>query len=96
MRGISARPAGPVGSILTLVLGVLLLGAAVLMGAVLLALILGVAALAGALVAVRLWWARRRGGPRSTQTEGQQGRDGVIIEGEYRRRETGTSRREPR
>ncbi len=94
MHGISARPAGPFASLLALVLGALLLAAAFLVGALLLALILGLAAFAAALLAVRLWWARRRV-LRTPESRDHHTRNGVIIEGEYRRRETGTSRRDP-
>ena len=95
MRTISARPAGPFGSVLAVLLGALALGAALLVGAVVLALILGLAARAVAGGAVRLWWARRRAS-RTAQTRDHQARAGVIIEGEYRRHETGTSRRQTR
>lgn len=93
MRGISSTPPGPLASALALVLGAVLLGAAFLVGAVLLAVILGMAVLAGAAVALRVWWLRRGiAGARQPHHP----RDGVTIEGEYRRHETRSFSHKPR
>ena len=92
VRAISSRPAGPLGGALALVLGALLLGAALVVGAVLLAVILGMAALAAALLGLRLWWAGRR--ERPVDASAAPHRDGVVIEGRYTRRKTRTARHE--
>ncbi len=80
-------PSNPIVQVLALlVFGAVLVGA-VFVGALILSALLGVAAVAGAVIAVRLWWFRRQ--LRKTAAErdrvrGSGGRPaGRLIEAEY-------------
>ncbi len=90
-------PSNPVAQVLALlVFGAALIGA-VFVGALILSALLGVAAVAGAVIAVRLWWFRRQlrkaaeEGDRIHGSRGQNG--GRLIDAEYTVVERKTRRR---
>jgi hypothetical protein len=79
--GVSGNPIAQVLSVL--VFGLLLIGA-LIMGAVVLAVLFGIAIIAGAVLAVRLWWLRRKlraAGAFDPAPESPP--DTRLIEGEY-------------
>lgn len=88
-----APPRSPVARFLYGLVGILVLAAAALVGAVLFLALLGVFAIGTTGLALRSWWLRRNGGPRATRPGPGQGPHttdsrahapaGSVLEGEY-------------
>jgi len=87
-----ARSGNPVVQVLSLfVFGVALIGA-VIMGAVILSFVFGLAVVAAIVIAVRLWWLRRKLDRQARQGGSRSPAEGNFIEAEYT---VVTTKREP-
>jgi membrane protein implicated in regulation of membrane protease activity len=93
-------PAGnPLANALTLVVGALAVGAAIVLGFFAFVILAGIVVMLASIVGIRLWWLNRQlRRNHSTQEEARRNEDGTtrVIEGEYRvvsTQKDGSSRR---
>ena len=85
------RSGNPLAKVLSLLVFAALLAAALIMGAVVIAMLLGLAVILGVVLAVRVWWFRRKlrrpppadGGYAPPEPLAQKPAQTRLIEGEY-------------
>jgi len=75
-------PNNPFAQALSVVAGLLVVGAAFFLGLVFLAIFLGLFAIAGIAIAARVWWIKRKLGRQAVATPDRRD-DTVVLEGEY-------------
>lgn len=84
------KSANPLAQVLTVIVGLLLLTAALFVGAFVFIAMLGVAVIGGAILTLRIWWLRRqlrREAGSQTGQSGHRSRQSLTIEGEVVKKE---------
>ncbi len=82
----SGRPRGPIARLLLALLAVLLFVVAAVLGTLIFVIALGLITIVATVMAIRVWWWRRRIGRNRTNTAGRRSarQGGEILDGEFR------------